>query len=151
MCWITFKQPQVKVAKRNIKVLKVVYIHPSNPMELLPYYFPHCHTYTFNTENPTILIKIQKTPIGYGPFYKNKKLFYSIHGGYHSYSTKCVYKKHFNTTPKIIDINGMYYTEDLFGNKVYLVECIIPKGVKYYLNGHKEYVSENIIIKRLLP
>lgn len=50
MCWITFKQPQVKVAKRNIKVLKVVYIHPSNSTELLPYYFPHCHTYAFNAK-----------------------------------------------------------------------------------------------------
>lgn len=153
MCWVSFKQPQVKVAKRNIKVLKVVYMHPSNPMELLPYYFHHCHTYTFNTENPTVLIKIQKTPIGYGPFYKNKKLFYSIHGGYHSYSTKCVCIKDFSIFPNIVTINDIhFYSDDIFtGNRIYLVECIIPKGVRYYLNEFNEYVSENIIIKRLLP
>jgi len=75
-------------------------------------------------------------------YYLNKKRrtiklsndFYVIHKGYHSY----INLHHLNLHHRVNDP----YT---------MVECIIPKGSKYYINESEgEYVSSSIIITEIL-
>lgn len=138
MCWITFKPLKAKVAKRNIKVLKVLYIHPSEPTVLIPYFYSATYKYSINGENPVIPITVKKY---------NYNLC-AIREGYHSYAVNCPVR---NVTPTEMFVMDHYFCNDeCTGRQVHLVECIIPKGTTYYFNEFREYVSENIVIKKIL-
>lgn len=140
MCWITFKPLKAKVAKRDIKVLKVLYIHPSEPTVLIPYFCFGVCKYSINGENPIIHITANK--------YTPESVHCSIYEGYHSYSVNCSVR---DVTPTEMFVNNYYFCDDEFtGRQVHLVECIIPKGTTYYLNEFMEYVSENIVIKKII-
>ena len=142
MCWITFKPLKAKVAKRNIKVLKVLYIHPSEPTVLVPYFYSGVYKYSINGENPVIPI----TAKGYNPNINSAPQ--AIREGYHSYAANCSVR---DVTPTEMFVNNLYFCDDEYtGRQVHLVECIIPKGTTYYLNEFMEYVSENIVIKKIL-
>lgn len=152
MCWITFKPLKAKVAKRNIKVLKVLYIHPSEPTVLVPYFYSGVCKYSINGENPVIhitsAIKYNScngyTDVNLAPYAK----YAAIYEGYHSYAANCSVR---NVTPTEMFVMDHYFCDDeCTGRQVHLVECIIPKGTTYYRNEFNEYVSENIVINKIL-
>lgn len=143
MCWITFKPLKAKVAKRNIKVLKVLYIHPSEPTVLVPYFYSGVYKYSINGKNPVIPITVIEHS-NYCAYIEHC----SIHEGYHSYAVNCPVR---DVTSTEMFVKDHYFCDDeCTGRQVHLVECIIPKGTTYYLNEFMEYVSENIVIKKII-
>lgn len=147
MCWVSYKSPKAKVAKRDIKVLKVLYGESKDSTTLIPYFYGRKCSYTLNEESTLVPIKVE-----YGDFIDNrwytKKKAAIIRKGYHAYGL--------NSTYEILNggiyINNMCWFNSYLYLKmnVYLVECIIPKGTKYFLNGYKEYVSEKIKPLRII-
>lgn len=81
--------------------------------------------------------------------YHNDKLYY-IEEGFHSYGDRVdilmmPYGKRMRFVAEfrgaIVD-SGTFFTDNLE-----VVDCVIPKGSKYYMNERDEYVSDKIIVK----
>ena len=130
MCWTTKKgNLKPKVAKRNIKVIKVLDEKNFSPV------YPH--KYFLNKQEEKVNINIQQVT---HPDYKIK---YFINSGYHSYSKKYkVTKTNFGLILKYKDIIKNWEVELNLKTQNF----IIPKGATYYLNEHGEYVSDTIIM-----
>ena len=73
---------------------------------------------------------------------------WTINNGIHSYSTRC-----------LMGVNGIRLYVNSPVDRLFLdywdiscdvrfMDCIIPKGTKYYLNEVGEYVSEQLVVKK---
>ena len=135
MCWITDKLPELKIAEKDIATLKVILKKNSI---LIPYFQYNNLCYKLNKLSPLVILEIE-TLVNY------KR--YIIEAGYHSHSESCSYE----ISSDYIEINNDIYRG--YGRdsiSCCLVSCIIPKGTKYCVNEHNEYVSEQIIIKNII-
>ena len=125
MCWITKcnKHMEEKIAKRNINTWKIVSIKSDTDGNITfkPRYYDYKTTYCLNQQyNTSIHIK------------DVEDWYMIIDYGIHSYS------KHAINDRRIVT----QYEKGLA-----IMECIIPRGTKYYINEYGEYVSESIIPK----
>ena len=118
MCWKTIyrKSKKPHIAKRNIKVFKVVIIEK-------------------NKEGNTII----------RPKYRSKKLIYELNKQYDTqisieeYTYLAIITKGFHSYAyRLLKYKGTGYCEAI-------MHCVIPKGTTYYLNEYGEYVSESLI------
>ena len=123
MCFVIINSIE-EIADQDIVCYKAMYGEGINYMKS----YDRKYQYDFNKFNKRIELKPHLYEYQPGKFEKYTR----ISEGYHSYSS--------------IDIIYEYHKEE--DNKIMIVECVIPKGTKYYFNeDHKCYVSENIIIK----
>ena len=127
MCWISNNKPERLVAKEDIAVYKVVQISPDN--KILSYFndFPYKLGEIYDA---TITIKRYKDE------YND---FYYIEQGFHSYKYKLEIDP-FLQIPLTYDRNGTKY----YGDDIYGMLCIIPKGAEYYVNEFGDVVSTSI-------
>lgn len=141
MCWICpIEQFQERVTSKDIRVFKIVKIINNKIVSLYQDYI-----YKLGESNP-----IEKRMYVL-PFNDTRKI---IHG-YHSYSYDKI-SINFDSSHSCFNISNSS-TQELLDWVIanddfyYVAECIIPKGVKYYLNPKGEYVSESIIISSIIP
>lgn len=142
MCWESNNIPEVKVAEKNIKTFKVMY-RDLKYEELFSYFF--YKLYSIGKITSKIILSYEKF---------DSSCY--IHAGYHSYDIN-IKQKHYYDYKRgvyIVKIGNVeeYYIEP-FSNifqTLCVVECTIPKGVEYYVNEYGEYVSEQIIVDKIL-
>lgn len=148
MCWITNKEPQCKVAKEDISTLKLVE-KPRRYNFFYPYYrYEPGFTYLLNVITPKIQIKIEFSKLEL--YEEGVGLKYEIYQGYHSYEQGSIWEKPiFIASRNLVLINNDAYFIP-YWSSLCIVECTIPKGVKYYVNECGEYVSEQIVINKIL-
>ena len=139
MCWRikSRKVPEAKVARRDIKVIKLVWREG-----LLSLY----EDFPYKVGNTYCLPEELKDDMG--KLYHDKFYYITIHKGFHSYSTKVKLTKAKGTDVYYIDGENcnLPYRKGRKWDFV-LLECIIPRGATYYYNkreGH--YVSDTIYI-----
>lgn len=134
MCWKTIYRPVKCVAKRDIKVVKFI----------MSKYGEQFYTPYYRQEIAMGQIKTSKLvdPHRVGDIIDS---FYAIGEGLHSYGMNI----------DIVIQNGRidimsngerldYWFDTYNGFRVYIAECVIPKGSSYYLNEHNEYVSDKL-------
>jgi hypothetical protein len=129
MCWISNNKPERLVAKEDIAVYKVVQISPDD--KILSYFndFPYKLGGIYDA---TITIKRYKDE------YND---FYYVEQGFHSYKYKLeIVLDPFLKMPLTYDRNGTKY----YGDDIYGMLCIIPKGAEYYVNELGDVVSTSI-------
>lgn len=136
MCWNSKKHQKVRIARRNIKVLKVVQQKPNNCTEFFPYYYEGNCSYVLNEESPFVHIKLEDLS------QPKRHYCYKINTGYHSYKRSLQYMIVLNVG--IFIDNRHFFPRRYETYEVCIMECIIPKGTMYYLNEDGEYVSEKI-------
>ena len=127
MCWITNITPQSKLAEEDIPVFKIV------RKSLRAYY----------QEFQYSIGRVFKTEINV-PIFNSYEIFF-INEGFHSYSAKeCTA---ITTEESYKPIIKVYHTFYKLGSYIdaCILECVIPKGSVYYLNGRGEYVSDHIL------
>lgn len=74
-----------------------------------------------------------------------------INEGFHSYSFYYgIEKKAFGNNKLIGLVIPGQCIDSYRPNDLSIIECEIPKGAIYYLNGNGEYVSDQIILKRVV-
>ena len=127
MCWFTTKPPKEKIAKKDIKVQKILYEKSNGEL------FSPCYPYqNWKVYKEGIKLKLSVKNI--------ENCLYTIDEGYHS-------------VKKIVIQNDNCFTEGRFGrlsnfmakSALYRIcNFIIPKGTKYYINIDNEIVSETI-------
>lgn len=141
MCWVTYKENYLKrkTAEKDIKVKKLLERNPqgnlSSPFFEFDWVIGKIHVSSI--DKPRICSNMNMTTcwqINTG-LHSSKHIIMTKHWVY-CYST-CwgfipVYVKLLNAKP--IGVNYKIY------------EAIIPKGSKYYVNEHGEYVSDKLII-----
>lgn len=129
MCWISNNKPNRLVAEEDITVYKVVQIALDD--KILSYFndFPYKLGEIYNT---TIAIK----------HYKDDYIdFYFIEQGFHSYNYHLeIGINPVTAFPITNDQNGTSY----YGDDIYGMLCIIPKGAEYYVNEFGDVVSTSI-------
>lgn len=129
MCWISNNKPERLVAKEDITVYKVVQIFPDG--KILSYFndFPYEIGEIYNTN---ITVK------HYENVYSD---FYYIEQGFHSYNYHLyIGLDPFLNMPVAYDkSNASYYGDDIYG-----MLCVIPKGTEYYVNRFGDVVSTSI-------
>lgn len=145
MCWESNSVPEVKIAKEDIKTFKVMY-RDLEDEELFSYFFYKLYSIGKITSKITLSYKKLK--------YESSS--YCIYLGYHSYDINIKCKHYYNSERGvyIVKVGNVeeYYIEP-FSNifqTLCIVECTIPKDSKYYLNEKGEYVSEQIIVDKIL-
>ena len=136
MCWIGNNSSAFEmVAEKDIKVFKVVYVFPSG------IYSPF-RNYEYQ------IGKEEKSEFQIVRFLTE----YMITSGLHSYSSKCQihygFVGHDVLSPNGANI-GVY--RDQFPRSITCVlQCLIPKGSKYYINELGECVSNKLIPVKLI-
>ena len=142
MCWTSKEIPKAKIAEKNIKTFKVMY-RGLEDEELFSYFF--YKLYSIGKITSKIILSYEKFDSSY-----------YIHAGYHSYDINIKWKYYYNSEEDayMVKIGNVeeYYIEpfsDIF-HTLCIVECTIPKSSKYYLNEKGEYVSEQIIVDKIL-
>lgn len=140
MCWVTKNKPVKQVAKRNIKVQKV--LHLTSYGFVSPcfdiYKWKKSLPNTSYLETPEESYKYPYDNYIYpeNPIKKKYKINYGLH-----------------SCKKIVRNGDGFCTVDDNMNEHYLMmamandficECIIPKGSTYYLNEYGEYVSDTL-------
>ena len=140
MCWNSKKRPELKVAKRNIKVYKILYIkqfYDGNPIycsPIKPYFWILGET----------MIEFLSTPTPY-KVRGFKHWTYEITSGFCSVTTKPYIEvgekvDYFSTNKRRLMLHEA-------GRHIF--ECELPKGTEYYLNKTGEVISNQLrIIKR---
>lgn len=144
MCWIAYNRIDARpsIAKTDIVVYKIVRIKEN---KLCPYFYYFDTIYIINKINPLINIELEESLEHYA----------CINKGYHSYFTiPKIYKYKFSDDDVIfVNYNTKYkFLRDTYelNDPLCLVECVIPKGTKYYVNHLGECVSEQLIITKIL-
>lgn len=140
MCWRSTKLDK-QIATKNIKVFKVGYVING---KLISYY--RSYSYDFNQ-----LYETDINPIRWpGGHY--------ILNGFHSYDRKkckCKKDKKTYTWDIYTFCSSSPYSRIIplasYSDENSIVECIIPKGSEYYENEKGEIISNQIIIKNLIP
>lgn len=141
MCWESNNIPEVKTAEEDIKTFKV--ICRNSDSELYSYFF--YESYSIGEIKRKIILHHELSSNSYT---------YFIHKGYHSYDKSIKYK-YYDGIIKVGDLleiyspNGPLSSMFVFST-LCIVECTIPKGTKYCLNEGGEYVSEQIIVDKIL-
>lgn len=145
MCW------QSNTAKKHIsdgkvKVFKVCVINSKD--EIRSYYFS-AFKYELNKQYNQDIVLRTKDDLGMKHIDKQKK--YLGFKGFHSYLDGCALIKEKNllfvrTTPKGRLSIGLY---DMDAFCLAIVEGYIPEGVAYYINRHKEIISESIVLTNI--
>lgn len=130
MCWISKNKPEQLIAEEDIIVYKIVNVYFDN--KILSYFndFPYNLGEVYNDNSITLR--------HFKDYYND---FYFINQGFHSYN----YKLEIGTEPflrknVIYDkSNSRYYGDNVFG-----MFCIIPKGAECYINEVGDIVSTSI-------
>jgi hypothetical protein len=129
MCWISNNKPERLIAKECITVYKVVQIYPDG--KILSYF----------NDFPYKLGEIYKTVITVKHLKDGYNDFYFVEEGFHSYNYQSeIGLDPFLQTPITYDRNGTKY----YGDAIYGMFCIIPKGAEYYVNEYGDIVSTSI-------
>lgn len=130
MCWKSYKTPIRYTANKDIKCYKV-FDKADITWDISKQFFKKIREvkslfqkYLYIPYNINPEINIIRS--GYTYDWTLKYAYY-IMEGYHSYATLNVAK---------------LYSNQFF----HIIECIIPKGTKYFINENKEIISSNIII-----
>ena len=123
MCWISYKPPVKKIAKKDILVYKFVNYNYYNPLINKCTSFFRNFSYKFGVKYNTD-IKIE--------FDNSVCAMWVGREGFHSYCNK-----------KTALYNSKVYVLSPFTT---VVKCIIPKGSEYYVNNQYEIISNSIII-----
>ena len=146
MCWVAYnkKEATVNIAKEDIIVYKIVRMKGN---KLYPYFYHFNNIYTINKVNPLINIELEES--------LEETHYACINKGYHSYAMiPEIYKYKFSDDDVIfVNYNTKYkFLRDTYelDDPLCLVECIIPKGTKYYVNHLGECVSEQLIVTKIL-
>lgn len=130
MCWVSSYRPVLKVAEAEIPVKKVIRIIDGEIVS---------PCYSNVKWIPKVIYEEAIGSIYYTP-YKD----YIINEGLHScsdieYRSGCFVNK---------TVKGSRILFSAFSN-MHIYDAIIPKGAKYYLNEHGEYVSNRLKIINL--
>ena len=162
MCWYGTVNDE-KVAKRDLRVMKVLYKpikiseHINLPIDLKDYFIaPYAATfYEIGKRYEQDIMQITT----YDTFGDADKLV--IEKGLHSFSKSVKWKisKLYNIRAFTANTVSVYCVSNMLipafkfnqatisGNfELKLVECIIPKGTKYYRNNKGDIVSEALIV-----
>ena len=151
MCWKSKIKPIKEISEEDITVIKVLKQYDNKE----EYYSPfQDYRYFIGKKQPVInQIKILE------PSFSDCT---AIYNGYHSYSINCYAEfENYPDDGYICDINvkdkydskyiGSYHSLILtFKTHYIFAECIIPKGAEYYENEKGEFVSNTIILKKIL-
>lgn len=136
MCWIGKNNSAFEmVAEEDIKVFKVVYTFPFG------IYSPfRNHEYQIGKEE--------------GADFQIVRFLteFMITRGLHSYSSKCQIRYGF-VGHDVLSPNGTnigVYRDQFPRSITSVLQCLIPKGSKYYINEHEEYVSNKLIPVKLM-
>lgn len=145
MCW------QSNTAKKHIsdgkvKVFKVCIINPKD--EIRSYYFS-AFKYELDKQYKQDIVLYMKDDLGMKNRANQPK--YLGFKGFHSYLDGCALIKEKNLlfvrpTPKSRLSIGLY---DMDTYCLAIVEGYIPEGVAYYINRHKEIISESIVLTNI--
>ena len=127
MCWKSNCRPVLRTAEKPIITKKLVRVD-GNYMYSPLFMFP----WTTN--------RVASSSIG--KIYMNSNENYSIEEGLHSASH--IEILHYEHSSAAIFGGGMLLLSPVYHYKI--VEAIIPKGARYYVNIHGEYVSNKLII-----
>lgn len=144
MCWVICDSLPVElVAEKDIEVRKIM----------------------FRIVEDFYISRYMRFPYSKGKYSLGKRLvlneskatgLYSINEGFHSYGEKCEiilmshpliygYKVTYNNM-----INDDGFIPSFSDRTLEVIDCVIPKGARYYVNEEKdEYVSDEIVIKGL--
>lgn len=146
MCWITTEKPMVHVADSDFKVYKIVY-NQTDDDEVLSFYKNYRYKIGHLYEMKGRLIP---GTILNDEYFKA----YGINKGFHSDATPnkaiSIYQEltddlffGFGVGTNINDSKGIIAKKPM---KPTIVECIIPKYSRYYINIEDEIISDKIII-----
>lgn len=135
MCWKTRTKPVKRVAKKDIKVNKVL---------IYNYYTNNFHSPYYDFIWVRGVLYEQKLNVNVMTNGEDKVLYYYIKEGFHSGK---------NMRRKVEEYRGMHYiiyanNNLLFHhvtNKYIICDFIIPKGAEYYMNSNGDYVSDKIV------
>lgn len=144
MCWKTYKgRPEKKKAEKDIPVFKIC-LKDRSSNGALPYYFIDKEVYY---ENKTYHAEpyLYTERIGIGSYCT----MYCISDGLHSYSANHILSDTKFGVQIITESNGNL--GEYGRNYTCLLLCTIPKGAEYYLNEYGEYVSNELVVKHILP
>ena len=126
-----------KVAKNDLHVIKIM-----SPSDKPGKYSSYFENFTYEDGKAYKAIDF---PTGHEwDGYNND--YVCIFTGFHSYSVNCKFIR--KTTPE--DIVCVYSPENYKKLEYYelndavFVDCVIPKGTRYYVNSEGEYVSKEI-------
>lgn len=125
MCWSNHFIPDLQIAKENIPIFKVL------NDDFTAYYYVD-FIYNLNEEYKTVLGD---------PTFIRRYSSWIVNNGFHSYSKSCVIN--IESINSICIYSPRKVVNDYYHNFL-VVDGIIPKGSKYYINIDGEYVS-NII------
>lgn len=144
MCWVICDSLPVElVAEKDIEVRKIM----------------------FRIVEDFYISRYMSFPYSKGKYSLGKRLvlneskatgLYSINEGFHSYGEKCeiIIMSHPLIYEYKVTYNNMINDDGFipsFSDRILVViDCVIPKGARYYVNEEKdEYVSDEIVIKGL--
>ena len=145
MCWAIYSdsRPVELVAETDIEVRKIM----------------------FRIGEDSYISRYMRFPYSKGKYSLGKRLvlneskatgLYSIDEGFHSYGEKCeiILMSHPLIYGYKVTYNNMINDDGLipsFSDRIVeVIDCVIPKGARYYVNEEKdEYVSDEIVIKGL--
>lgn len=134
MCWKTIYSPVKRVAKSDIKVAKFV-VSNYRCLFYTPYYRQEVAMGEIKTSELGEPHRVGDVDDG----------FYAITDGLHSYGTNVDIVVQNNRIDIIWNGERLDYWFDTYNDfKVYIVECVIPKGSSYYVNECNEYVSDKL-------
>ena len=145
MCWVSHKKPEYKIATEEIYVYKISTIDYT----LFHQFKSHVkrHIYTNCEKEKRICLKTKSLPPD----------TFIIEKGYHSYginSTLIIDRGNFTkkerenlkcNAPDLIKINSKDIYVSSYNMQIGVF--IIPKGSKYFVNEHLDYISSSIIFK----
>lgn len=164
MCWTGYKS-SLKIADNDIKVYKAMYVTEPKDNSEKPRYYAPLTVFEYEIGK---LYKINRLKTE--PSYNFGKV--KIDAGYHSFSLDCKHRKHvygqgkftytailnkyggenfkfINNKPILMPVAGLkgHYNATVCAKlKLVLLECIIPKGARYYENEEGEIVSNKLIL-----
>lgn len=136
MCWISRKEPKIKIAGEDIHVLKACFVIDCPKSEIYSVYEKYPYT-----------LGIETAPIPFDwditfAFVSNE---YEIYRGYHSYNPQKVSIR-WSADKRLLEIKNDEGVLDhfIFNETLKIIECVIPRGSKYCENEQGEIVSERI-------
>lgn len=138
MCWVTYKRENARLrhAIEDIPVYKVV------KKSLLSYY--ENYSYILNEVHTTELDHLYHIK-----YYDRED--WKIGLGFHSYSMNCkadlVYDKFLFI--KVLVLHDNLVIDCYEKDNTCMLECVIPKDSRYFLNEKGEYVSDHILPLRI--
>ena len=128
MCWISKIKPVKQYAYNDIVVYKVL-------IERRGLRSPYVQFFTWK------LNTIYESNLDYPELYINR---------FRSYPFKYEINEGFHSCARGYTLNEYYLALTYTYPSAEIYECIIPKGSYYYKNSRGEYVSDKLIIKKII-